>query len=194
MPGLHRAVFFRDRRDRETVAGARILAGKALVVGEDHAVAARVELGALGIFDSAIGPERGALGRARDFQRAVGVDYSARRIGEFELRHDLRMKRRVGQAGPLVGRGQTGEAHRVGDEFAQRLALELGGRRGGRGFSDKHAHAKAALARTLELLDLAHAHTGAERLAAHDQNLSGVGARGARLLQAPLREIDARFN
>jgi hypothetical protein len=86
------------------------------------------------------------------------------------------------------------ETHRVGDKFVQRLAFELGGRRRGRRFSDKHAHAEATLARILELLDLAHAHAGAQRLGAHYQDLGGVGARGARPLQAPLSEIDAWFN
>src|SRR6202023_98445 len=69
VPGLHRAVFFGDRRDRETVAGARIFASKALIIGEDHAVVARVELRTLGIFDSAVGPERCTLGGTRDFER-----------------------------------------------------------------------------------------------------------------------------
>jgi len=138
--------------------------------------------------------ERGALGSARNFECTVSLDDPACRIGKLEFGQQPRMKRRIGQPRPLVGRGQTRQAHRVGDELAQRLALELGGRRRGRRLSDEHAHTQPPLARTLEFFDLAHAHAGAERLGADDQNLGGVGTRGPRLFQAPLSQIHARFN
>ncbi len=171
---LHLAVQRRDRRHADAEARRRVAVSEAVRRRIGVAGAAVGILGALRVGHARIALERRRLGPARDLDlllwRQVGAG-----ILEVEVGDPRDQGRRVRQPGVRILRGDLRQRRRLVDDSLERIARQIGGRRGGRGAAREHAQGQALLARVVDVLDLPHPHGDAEVALLDEEAVGGGG-------------------
>ena len=136
---------------------------------------ARGRGGAFGVVDAGIDRTGGVLGPQGQFRRRLDVELP--RVVQTEIGRIDRHERRVGEAGVLVGRRETRDAHRLGDDGFDSGRREVAGARVALAAVPVNRDAETPVLLPLDRFELAHADGHAEPLV--------IARGGFRLIRAP---------
>ena len=174
---LHAVVVFGDQRDGKRMVRAALGTDEAERVRVRGQRCADLHRGAVGIVDARIEGTTGVLDFDAERDRLLGRDVP--RVPQVEVRDRLREQGRIGEPVRRVLLGVARDGAGVFDGLLDRLRVEVGGVRRALAAAEVHGYGDAAVARTLDRLDLAEANPDAEAEVDAGGDVGLAGAPGA---------------